>query len=42
MGEVNIQEAFSVIGFSYDMTQNPYGLLFGEEKFGQSRGFMEL
>jgi hypothetical protein len=24
------------------MTQNPYGLLFGEEKFGQSRGFMEL
>jgi hypothetical protein len=40
--EVNIWGAFSAIGFSYDITQNPYGLLFDEEKFRQSRGFLEL
>jgi hypothetical protein len=34
--------AFSAIGFSYDITQNLCTLLFDEEKFRQSRGFMEL
>jgi hypothetical protein len=42
MVEVNIWGAFSPIGFSYDITQNPYGLLFDEEKFRPSRGFLEL
>jgi hypothetical protein len=42
MMEVNIWGAFSAIGFSCDTTQNPYGLLFDEENFRQSRGFMEL
>jgi hypothetical protein len=41
MVEVNIWGAFSAIGFSYDITQDPYGLLFDEEKFRQSRGFLE-
>jgi hypothetical protein len=40
--KVNISGTFSAIGFSYDITQNPYGLLFDEEKFQQSRGFLEL
>jgi hypothetical protein len=40
--EVNIWRAFSAIGFLYDITQNPYGLLFDEEKFRQNRGFQEL
>jgi hypothetical protein len=42
MVEVNKWRAFSAIGFSDDITQNPYTLLFDEEKFKQSRGFMEL
>jgi hypothetical protein len=42
MVEVNISGAFSAIGLSYDITQNPYGLLFDEEKFRRSRGFLEL
>jgi hypothetical protein len=33
MVQVNIWGAFSAIGFSYDITQNLYGLLFDEEKF---------
>jgi hypothetical protein len=42
MVEVNIWSAFSAIGFSYDITQNPYTLLVDEEKFRESRGFGEL
>jgi hypothetical protein len=42
MVEANIWRAFSAIRFSYDITQNPYGWLFDEEKFRQSRGFLEL
>jgi hypothetical protein len=42
MVEVNVWQAFSVIRFSYDITQNLYGLLFDEEKFRQSRGFLEV
>jgi hypothetical protein len=42
MIEVNIWGAFAAIGFSYDITQNPYGLLFDEEKLRQSPGFVEL
>jgi hypothetical protein len=42
MVEVNIWGAFSVIGFTYDIDQNPYGLLFGEEKLRQSPVFVEL
>jgi hypothetical protein len=42
MMEVNGWGAFSTIRFSYDITQNPYELLFDEEKFRQSRGFLEL
>jgi hypothetical protein len=33
MVEVNIWGAFSAIGFSYDISESPYRLLFGEEKF---------
>jgi hypothetical protein len=40
--EVNIWGAFAAIGFSYDIAQNPYGLLFDEEKLRQSPGFVEL
>jgi hypothetical protein len=42
MIEVNIWGAFSPIWFSCDIAQNPYGLLFDEEKLRQSRGFVEL
>jgi hypothetical protein len=42
MVEFNIWNAFSAIGFSCHITQNPYALLFDEEKFRQSRGFMEV
>jgi hypothetical protein len=42
MVEVHIWGAFSAIWFSYDITQNPYGLLFDEEKFRHSRDFLEL
>jgi hypothetical protein len=40
--EVNIWGTFSAIGFSYDISESPYRLLFDEEKFRQSRGLMEL
>jgi hypothetical protein len=40
--EVNISGAFSAIGFSYDISHEPYELLFDEKKFRQSRGFFEL
>jgi hypothetical protein len=42
MVEVNIWEAIAAIGFTHDIEQPPYGLLFDEEKFRQSRGFVEL
>jgi hypothetical protein len=42
MVEVNIWGAFSAIGFSYDISESPYSLLFDEEKFRQSRRFMEF
>jgi hypothetical protein len=42
MTEVNIWGASSAMGFSYDITQKPYELLFDEEKFRHSRGFLEL
>jgi hypothetical protein len=42
MIEVNIWGAFAAIGCSYDIAQNPYGLLFDEEKLRQSPGFVEL
>jgi hypothetical protein len=42
MIEVTIWGAFSAIGFSYDISREPYELLFDEEKFRQSRGFLEL
>jgi hypothetical protein len=31
--EVNTYRAFSFIGIIHDIDQNPYGLLFDEEKF---------
>jgi hypothetical protein len=42
MVEVNIWGAFSAIGFSYDVSHEPYELLFDEEKFRQSGGFLDL
>jgi hypothetical protein len=42
MIEVNIQGAFRSIIFIHDIDQIPYGLLFDEEKFRQSPGFVEL
>jgi hypothetical protein len=42
MVKVNIWGAFSAIGFSHDITQDLYGLLFEKEKVRQSRGSMEL
>jgi hypothetical protein len=42
MVEVNIWEAFEIIGFIHDIDQIPYVLLFDEEKFRQSSGFAEL
>jgi hypothetical protein len=41
MIEVNIWGAFAAIGFSYDITETPYRLLFDEQKLRQSRGFVE-
>jgi hypothetical protein len=32
MIEVNIWGAFAAIGFTHDIEQSPYGLLFDEEK----------
>jgi hypothetical protein len=40
--EINLWEAFAAIGFTHDIEQSPYGLLFDEEKLRQSPGFMEL
>jgi hypothetical protein len=42
MVEVNICGVFSAIGFSYDITQKPYELLFDKQEFRQSRDFLEL
>jgi hypothetical protein len=42
MIEVNIWRVFAAIGFTYNIKQNPYGLLFDEEKLRQSPGFVEL
>jgi hypothetical protein len=42
MVEVNIWGAFAASGFSYDIAQNPYGLLFDEEMLRQSPGFVEF
>jgi hypothetical protein len=40
--EINIWDAFAAIGFTYDIGQRPYGLLFDKEKFRQSPSFREL
>jgi hypothetical protein len=42
MIETNIWKAFAAICFIRNIEQTPYGLLFDEEKFRQSRGFVEL
>jgi hypothetical protein len=42
MIEVNIWEAFAAIGFSCNIADTPYRLLFDEQKLRQSRGFVEL
>jgi hypothetical protein len=42
MIEVNLWESFAAIGFSYDIAETPYQLLFDEKKLRQSRGFVEL
>jgi hypothetical protein len=40
--EVNIWRAFAAIGLIHDITQEPDGLIFDEEKFRQGPGFLEL
>jgi hypothetical protein len=42
MVEVNIWGAFAAIEMTHDITQDPYGLIFDEEKFRQSPGFLEF
>jgi hypothetical protein len=42
MVEVNTWGAFAAIGLTHDITQDPYGPIFDEEKFRQSPGFLEL
>jgi hypothetical protein len=42
MVEVNIWAAFAAIVMTYDITQDIYGLIFDEEKFRQSQGFLAL
>jgi hypothetical protein len=42
MIEIKIWTAFAAIGFTYDIEQSPYGLLFDEEKLRQRPGCMEL
>jgi hypothetical protein len=42
MVELNIWEAFAAICFTHDIEQMPYGLLFDEQKFRQSHGFVEF
>jgi hypothetical protein len=42
MVEVKTWSAFAAIGFTHDIDQIPYGLLFDEEKFRQKPGFVEL
>jgi hypothetical protein len=39
--EINIRGSFAAIGFTYDIQQNPYGLLFDEERLRQIPGFVE-
>jgi hypothetical protein len=41
MIEVNIWGTFAAIEFTYDIKQNPYELLFDEQKLRQSPGFVE-
>jgi hypothetical protein len=41
MIEVNIWRAFAAIGFSYDIAETPYRLLFDEQKLRRSRAFAE-
>jgi hypothetical protein len=40
--EINIWGAFTALGFTYDIKQNPYGVIFDEQKPRQSPGFVEL
>jgi hypothetical protein len=40
--EVNIWRAFAAIGFTCDINKIPYGLLFDEENFRRSPGFLDL
>jgi hypothetical protein len=40
MIEVNIRGAFAAVRLIHRIDQNPYGLLFDEQKLRQSRGFM--
>jgi hypothetical protein len=42
MIEVNRSKAFAAIGFTHDIEQSPYGLLFDEEKLRRSPGFVVL
>jgi hypothetical protein len=42
MIEINIWGAFAAIGFTHNIDQNPYGLLFDEQKLRQSPGFMGI
>jgi hypothetical protein len=42
MVKINIEGVFSSIGFIHDIDQNLHRLLFDEEKFRQSAGFLEL
>jgi hypothetical protein len=39
--QVNTWGAFSAIGLTHDITQDPYGLLFDGAMFRQSHGFVE-
>jgi hypothetical protein len=39
---VNIWDAFAAIGLTHDITQDPCGLIFDQEKFRQSPEFLEL
>jgi hypothetical protein len=42
MVEINGWDTFAAIVFTRDVGQIPYGLIFGEEKFRQSLGFVEI
>jgi hypothetical protein len=41
MIEVNLWRVFRAIGFTHDIDQIPYGVLFEQEKFRQSPDFVE-